>query len=398
MKPSLTLLLLSLAPLAAGASTAENEAILARACASPAPVLVVDTFGAEYADQFNIDIDGDGTYDMLHGDFVARLAELNGQATVREGASVRGPMGMTIYPAKLAEILNRYADKIERGEARISWVNFSQGFTSEFKDLNRLLGYRNVINDKNVDQYAGQILAALYAKKTQAPLKALAAAIERITRLGIPVVAAAANDGYNAVNIYSLFPGVISVGALDLAGRSAWYSADNSLVSIWRRGSVVAMAAPGGIDLNGDGSADFSLPTREFSAELLAQFEGRAASAAASEIPTDLANTIDDNTADFFSITANLPAGLYETNGVLRHARGTSFQQSHYLAGLGDYFYLDGQDGRPLFFLGVNNAGDLVRKKGMESYGAGYRNELYGTSFASPNICNGQTTPPEYAR
>lgn len=377
--------------------TDQSEAVISKICSVKADVLVLDTFGDNLEDQFNIDIDGDGTYDMLHGDFVARIVEVNGQKTIREAASVRAPLGMTIYPENLTKILNTYADKIEKGEIKLAWINFSQGYTVEIADINRLLGKRDVVTGANINNFVNEILQTLFNKKPNLKLQELYDALERMNKLGVPVVAAAANDGYGAVNIYSLFPQVISVGALNLAGKKAWYSADNSLVTVWRDGSILSYANQAGLDINSDGKADFSSVTRMVSDELLNSFNGKQVSKVLSQIPAQIDQNNDDNRTDFYQLTAKLPAGLYDTRLILRKCLATPFQQARYIASLGEYFYIDGLDSRPLFFMKANSASELQVGQGAGTSFLQYRNEIYGTSFAAPNICNGKKTPREYA-
>jgi len=386
-----TLMLFPALSQAAGERTAASERVVSRACRSRAPVLVIDNFPGDRTNSPVMDLDGNGTYDIMHGEFVASLVELHGQETIR--ANVSTP---SLTPQVL-EVLNFYADKIERGELEISWINFSQGASREFADLDKVLGLRDTINHRNVHEYAQRVLEALWTKKPDLQLRELYDVFQRLARLGVPVIIAAENSGYKEVNFYSLFPNVYSVGELDLAGRKTYYSADNSTVTLWRRGNIESYAVEGGLDFNSDGRADIPFTPVPIPDELLQSMAGKRAESLVSQIPTAIDDAENDGKAIFSNLTAQLPAGLYDTKKALAITLGTGQQRDHYLRTLGEYFYMDGQHPDPLFFVSIDNSGKVVLKQGLRKGQAQYRNLLYGTSFAAPSICNGIPTPDAYA-
>lgn len=375
----------------AGARTDQDEHLVKRICSSPDPVLVIDTFAGNSTNEINIDLDGDGYYDIHHGEFVTKLVELNGQKVIKE------IIGTPIFSPEFLDVLNKYIERIEKKELQVSWINFSQGFTVEIDALNSLLGLKNEINAKNVHLYSLRVLETLWASRPKLKIKELYDAFLRLEQLQVPVFVAAANSGFKEVNIYSLFPNVYSVGALDLQGKKASYSADNSTVTIWRAGDLKSYLVAGGIDLNKDQVPDFTTETPFVSPELLEKFQGAKAAQLASKVPPDIAKENDNNKATFFELVAKLPAGLYRTYDLLNMTLATPFQQSRYIKSLGEYFYLDGIIPRPLFFGASNGNGELAISQGQGDLNQQFRNILYGTSFASPNICDGTKTPEEFS-
>jgi subtilisin family serine protease len=80
---------------------------------------------------------------------------------------------------------------------------------------------------------------------------ALRRAIELARVRGVTIVAAAGNDGRDldrrpSYPVCSRSPNVVGVGALDLRGRRARFSAHGSCVDRWAPGVDIAGAAPGG--------------------------------------------------------------------------------------------------------------------------------------------------------
>jgi|GEM_PF-4229902 len=367
--------------LALGASrTAAHEKLIQKVCASQKPVLVIDTFDGNKTNEMNIDLDGDGAFDMHHGDFVSHLVQLNGQSTIKE------VIGTPVFSHQLLEVLLKYIAQIESGQLELSWINFSQGYTVEFDSLNRVIGQKGKINELNIHLFGSEVLQALWSSKPKLKLQELNEAFLRLQDLGIPVFVAAANSGYKEVNLYSLFPNVYSVGSIDLQGRKADYSADNSTVTIWRKGDVQAITNGAGLDLNEDGRADVQLNTQLVPRALKESLDGRLSRELLLSVPRDIDEKNDNNTAVFHGLASQLPRGLYSTNEILSKSLATPFQQSRYIKTLGDYFFMDGSNPRPLVFLKVNGAGELLVQQGKNEGIGQFRNILYGTSFSSPSI------------
>lgn len=378
--------------LALGASrTAAHEKLIENVCASQKPVLVIDTFDGNQTNEMNIDLDGDGAFDMHHGDFVSRLVHLHGQSTIKE------VIGTPVFSHQLLEVLLKYIAQIESGQLELSWINFSQGYTVEIDSLNRVIGQKGKINEFNVHLFGSEVLQALWTSKPKLKLKELNEAFLRLQELGIPVFVAAANSGYKEVNLYSLFPNVYSVGSIDLQGRKADYSADNSTVTIWRKGDVRAITNGTGLDLNEDGRVDVQLDTPLVSIDVKESLRGRRAQELVQSVPRDIDEQNNNNTSVFHGLVRQLPRGLYSTNQILSKSLATPFQQSRYIKTLGDYFYMDGLNTMPLVFLKVNGAGELLLQQGKDEGIGQFRNTLYGTSFSSPSICDGTVTPEKFA-
>lgn len=360
-----------------------HEKQIAEVCQSAKAVLVLDTFPGDPTNQKNIDLDGDGEYDLHHGEFVSRLVELNGQKVVFEN------VGTPILSTKFVNILNSWADRIEQGAVQISWINFSQGYPVDFESFNKLMGYKGVINSRNIHEYAEAILETLWTTRPQLKLKELYAVLKRLERLQVPLIVAATNSGFNEVNLYSLFPNVISVGALNVKGGKAPYSADNSTVTIWRQGDLPSFSVAGGIDVTMDGVADFSHSVPEIPTSLIQSLNGVSAYQVVKSIPADILEANDDNRAQFHELAAKLPVGLYDTREVLKKTLATPFQQGRYIMGLGAYFYMDGQHPKPLLFVPTLASGEIQLDVSQLTPGRQFRVMQEGTSFAAPNLCRG---------
>ncbi len=380
----------------AGARTDADEQLIARVCQSTAPVLVVDNFaGDKTSGQPDVDLNGDGTYDVLHGDFVAKIIEYDGHQVVKAQTPV--------VVVDLLAILQPYLNKIKSGELKISRINFSQGFVVTFDMINQVLGLPiDTVNYNNVYEKRAQVLPALAATYPSFHLMELAHAFQELEKLGVPVFAAAGNSTFREVNVYSLLPDVHTVGALNLKGEKASYSADNSTVTIWRRGGILTYSVDGGtgIALGNHEKSDFILSTPQVPQSLLSEFNGKDPSTVARQIPDKIEAANNDDASTFFDLAAKLPKGLYNTSDVEDHSLATNPDQAHYIKKyLGDYFYMDGVHPLPLVYLHNDPFSNLLLiQQGVQTPdGRQYRNVNYGTSFAAPSICDGERTPEQYA-
>lgn len=370
--------------------TQTTEEIIKNACLSKDSVLVIDEVGDDPTNTKIIDLDGDGIYDVFHGEFVKKLVELNNQNVIVQS------IGSPIYPFQLNEIIKKYNDLLENKKINLSWINFSQGFTVDIDSLNKLLGLKDVVNDLNVHLFSRQILLKLAERKPELKIQELYLEFEKLQKFGVPFIVSAGNSGYKEVNIYSLFPGVISVGAIDLNGHKADYSADNSTVTVWRTGSILSYTDGNRLSFNNNLNIGFKLSTPLISAELIKKYNNKLASKVAQNIPEKIKNETDNNNSTFEEFIKKLPTGLYSTNEILELNLGTLFQQSRYIQSLGDYLYIDGAKKKVIFFAQIDQDGYLSIKQGQTLGSRQFRNTLFGTSFSSPSICNGEITPKEF--
>jgi len=90
----------------------------------------------------------------------------------------------------------------------------------------------------------------------------------------VTIIVAAGNSHSKKVNVLSLLGG-ISVGALTPdRNHIAPYSNQNSLTTIYRVGEFKTHRVPGGVDINGNGNADFSTPLLSNDTALIKTFRG----------------------------------------------------------------------------------------------------------------------------
>lgn len=363
----------------------ESETIAKHVCRNEAAVLVVDTFDGDPTNQRDVDLNGDGTFDIYHGDLTEKLVQLSGRPTIR--ANISTP----VFSTQLLQVLTDHLEQIEAGKLKVSWINFSQGYSVPIDGLNRFVNRQRDgrVRHWNVHKLAPTILKNLAIEKPQLKIAELVQVFEAFGRLGIPIVVAAGNSGFSEVNFYSLFPNVISVGALDNQGRRTPYSSENSAVTMWRKGEIKSYAMPTGVDLNGDRKSDFEIRTTPIGQETLDWLNGKLAHEIASPFPAHLQQGNDNNTATFFDVIKKLPAGLYSTRDILRRALATPFHQAKYMQdSLGDYFYMDGVNPLPLTFVPTATDNRIIFDRYELYDGYQLRTTIKGTSFAAPNLCD----------
>ncbi len=201
----------------------------------------------------DIDLDGDGLPDVMHGDFVAKVFELNQRPLKTYGIKNFGKSGIQGALGDLRHYIR--IKQIKKPAAII--LALSQSYSLE-KIAIELLGNQNApITMSNIDNYAEQIIAGI--KETLGDHHSLYSFyrdVKDLEKLGVPVVIAAGNDYSTTINLASLM-GATSIGALDLNGEVAAYSNENLYVNIYRPGDYISRELPGGIDINNDGIVDF---------------------------------------------------------------------------------------------------------------------------------------------
>lgn len=210
----------------------------------------------------------------------------------------------------------------------------------------------------------------------------------RLEKLNVLVIVAAGNFGPGFVNFFSLLKSVTSVGSLEINGNKLLTSADNSLVSIWRSGVVVPVVTPGGIDLDGDGQADFKTNLLSGGPAIVGNIIGRNVDEVVVPVSNKFLTWIEKVArADHLALNAAINViddGLYEVNDLLTLPTVTT-GTAQLFRSLGQYA-LKLKDGPPRYFFKADASGRLV----FDPSGTGKPNQrtrIGGTSFASPRVC-----------
>lgn len=364
----------------------ENEAIRA-ACASKLPVLVYDNFSSEMGLKPVIDVNGDLIPELSHGEYVAKVAELFGKPVVP--LNMVGDVELPSIESALSEVIQ----SIESGASKYSRINFSQELPlkiSAFKaDLFSETEAVPEITRENIADYRDVILKKLWTERPDFRLEELNALFLRFQKAGVPIVVAAGNFGPSYVNLFSLFPGVVSVGSLDLDGTKRLLSADNALVTVWRTGSFVSQQLNDGVDINGDGVVDFSKDRLSQGKKVVEMYAGQPVNTTVSLIPQDFIEWTQQISSSKY-VVANaalnvISEGLYLVSDLVSLATVTSGTANHFTKS-GKYAYKS-PNGPPTFFMGDDGAGTLVfdpLKNGASNQVA----MVSGTSFAAPSLCN----------
>lgn len=381
---TLTLALLSLLPPAAFATPAPSP--IEQACRSQDPVLVFDNFGREDGRQApQVDVDGDTQPDLHHGQFVEKLVQLGGHRTVR--LPLEGEVSLPDVEEKLTEVVAA----LEAGQARYSRINFSQEMPLKLAAFKRDIFPGDdtfpEATAQNIGELKDRILQKIAADRPDFKLLELKALFSRLEKLGVPFVVAAGNNGAGYVNLFSMMPGVVSVGALNVDGKKRIISADNALVGQWRRGSFVAALTKGGYDVNGDGAADFSLAQVSKGASIVEKVQGKKIAEAVSDVTAEFREwAAKAKESEFVVPNAALnilPVGLYRVEDIVTLGTITPGTARHFRAS-GKYFYKT-QTGPAAFFF--TDDGERIVYDPALTGTANQRNLMSGTSYAAPWLC-----------
>lgn len=420
LQSTLTLLtLITIGSSAAGISAAEgssNQPVnqleferLEKACQSKLPVLVIDTF--PQADSGNlegspetsnvdesalltnpkgriVDIDGDGTSDLFHGELVELLVQQSGHTTKR--LNLDGSLSLP----ELAEVLAPVVQSIESGKERYSRINFSQ------ENPLKLAAFKNDLfpNDPtfpeitaaNIRANSYRILEHLWTEREDLKVKELYELFGRLEKAGVPVVVAGGNFGPGFVNLFSMMPGVLTVGSMDHKSRKLLTSADNDYVRWWKTGVVVPEEVPDGMDLNGDQKPDVLTHKLSRGTPIVKLFNGKLAKSTVSSIAEDFIQWIT-RAAGIGGLVPNaalnvIDEGLYEVKHLVQLPTVTPGTVRLFTS-LGTYA-LKRKDGPPRVFFEEKSDGTLL----FDPKGTGsdkQRTRIPGTSFAAPIICVG---------
>lgn len=365
-----------------------DDSVLQKACASSQPVLVYDSFSSQMGLRPVIDVNGDLIPELSHGEYVAKIAGFGGRRVVELNM-----VGEVELPAIESALFTIVGD-IESGKAQYSRINFSQELPLKIasfkKDLFEADGSVPEITRENIAQYKDVILKKLWTDRPDFRLQELFSIFSRLQSQGVPVVVAAGNFGPSYVNLFSLFPGVISVGSLDLDGTKRLLSADNALVTVWRKGSFVSQQLADGVDINGDGAADFPLESLSEGPKTVDLYRGKIVSDVVSEITESfIAWTTKLSQSQYVVPNAALNAigvGLYRVSELAMLPTVTAGTRQHFLKS-GTYAYKSA-DGPPTFFFDDDGDGKII----FDPLKNGTLNQITmvsGTSFAAPFICDG---------
>lgn len=225
-------------------------------------VAVVDFCNDAAAD---IDLDGDGTADMAHGNVVANLIQSAFENSDVFTFDISQNSNYTTNERIIAS-LQYIIDEIESGECEYDAVNLSLSSRITYADLSKALGV--TINNDNVAQYSNKIKEWLHstgAKNGYSTTSQVVKLLEKIENLGTDVYIAAANvnDGTDdELNLYTLVNASTAVGAKDKNGNIADFSFKNSLIDAWALGEIEVKKVKDssgkllGFDLNHDGKVD----------------------------------------------------------------------------------------------------------------------------------------------
>ncbi|MBI3550546.1 MAG: hypothetical protein HY078_16030 [Elusimicrobia bacterium] len=348
-----------------------DEEIVAAVCRSADPVAVVDQFTGDPDDKF--DLDGDNVYDAFHGEIVASFYRASGKSVV--------PVDVFKFNALdfVTIILERFVARLERGEFKVSAINLSLAADIPAAELGTLPSPSEPRAER--ERLHSKVQAWFTSRGSD--YGAFVALMERARRLGVAVIVPAGNSGPGKVNALSLLPGAITVGGLTIDGRKSESTGDNALVGIWRLGErVMRRTADGGVDVNGDGTAEFPRSSLSGGPAWARYFTGRLVSETVIDPPTggdfDVLNRA--HPAGLAALRRIMPDALYRTEDAIRYFK----KEGLFAAAMrrrGEYY-----DKHLTMPFRADSNGRIV----FDPAGDGSPNQvtiLNGTSVAAPAIC-----------
>lgn len=397
----LGLAVLSLSP-SAQAGVSEKLRLKA-ACQSQDPVLIVDNFpnSESPTDPSNfseaevllnpkgriVDVDGDGIPELFHGELVEAIARQSGHKTER--LNMEGSLSL----AEMAEFLEPIIRDIESGKRRYSRINISQENPLRLgafkKDLFPDDPSFPEIDAQNIDQHSQKIFERLWTDRPDLKIKELHDIFARFENAGVPVVVAGGNFGPSFVNLFSMMPGVLTVGSLDHKGSKLHTSANNALVRHWAIGVVVPQYSSQGVDINSDGQSDFSRKQITGGAPIIAAYHGQPVKSLVQPVAEDFVSWLN-RVSGHGGLVPNaalnvIDPGLYRVSEIVSLPT-VNQPTANLFRSLGEYA-LKRKDGPPRIFFTSDDKGRLrFDPKGDGSDGQLTR--IPGTSFAAPAICH----------
>lgn len=375
----------------AGSSFADGKSeMLQKACASQDPVLVYDNFPSDMSKRAVVDLNGDEKPDVSHGEYVEKIVQISGHTTVT--INLLGEVQLEDVEKNLAIIV----DEIKSGKAKYSRINFSQEIPLKIaafkKDLFEQDDSVPQITAQNIAQYREAILKKIWTERPDLNFAEIYNHFIELEKLGVPTVVAAGNNGPNYVNAFSLFPGVISVGSLDLDGTKRVLSADNALVTEWRVGSFVSEQLADGIDINQDGKTDFSNSVLSTGPKIVDRYVGQKVDQNLFHPTADLiswAKSVEGVSYVVANAALNaLTLGLYRVSEIVELATVTPGTKRHFLKS--GTLAFKSETGPPTFFFTESTDGK-VKYDPLKTGSDKQVMMISGTSFAAPAICNKQS-------
>jgi hypothetical protein len=259
-------------------------------CKSDAPWIVIDFFSAKDPDHgqrhafHHSDIDGDRIDDVHHGDLVEALLKVSGKKVISYGlAGTERDVSELVEEDDLTGKIADIIERIKTGDMPTpAALTLSLHWFATLDELHQTFGKDLALTFDNIADKKSEIIARIKQKygengsgdklvdfyyKTHQQFTEL-------EELGVPVVIAAGNLHSKAVNVLSILGG-ISVGALTPDGGDiAKYSNQSSLTTVYRVGEFKTRRVEGGVDINGDGKADFPTEVLSNDEERIASFRG----------------------------------------------------------------------------------------------------------------------------
>lgn len=362
---------------------ASIEARVRSVCASPAPFLVLDSFG--FGRPANMDDDiGDPSDDadarISHGDVVAAIAGLgHGAVTTYQIDPVFNAFTLARDIAALAREVA--GGKVNRPAAVISSIVLPV----DLDDVNRALPAGKPVSERDLRARRGEVIEALVGDgDPRNPYRIVRDALATLARLDVPVFVASGNTGPDRlVNMLALNEGVHAVGALDAIGRPAAYTSAPELVTVWAPGQFVLSETEGGLSLTGGRDITFPGATAPRRKELIASFVGRDPATLTRNVPA--------------SLTGPAPAGPgYRQRTLRRYLEPGLYRTADLLAAYG-YDMSSGNVARSLeqgpYMHYPSDAifrTDALGRLAFDPQGDGSDGQLVAydaTSFATPNLC-----------
>ncbi|MEK7382787.1 MAG: hypothetical protein AAB262_05810 [Elusimicrobiota bacterium] len=356
----------------------EPSKAVARLCHSSLPVLIVDNFVSGNVAPA-IDVDGDGRPDVEHGDVIAALYKAQGIPFLTHDLK-----GRSDFPS-VAEAFREIADDVEAGRLRISAVNLSYTLDVTWPGINGDLGLKAPVTPESIGRRRIELalkVTSLGQRNDLLGFDGLYRELSRLAAAEIPIFVSAGNHSPAKVNLLSLLPGTVSVGALDRSGAKAAFSADNSLVTSWALGVHVFRRVADGVDSNGDGRAEIASGRLSGGATIASQFVGRPLLEVRGTLPSDpwLANIDRKSAGGIEYLQSQMPNGLYPVEELASFFKLSEAKKMSFVS-LGSWF-----DKTMKYPFEVDDSGRVVFDP-ERSGASGQATHLMGTSFATPSIC-----------
>lgn len=234
-------------------------------------VAFVDNFSTR-----DVDINGDGTPDLSHGDVVVRTARAFNPDIQPVRFDVDIKPTDTVHQGHVKKLLqlHRLCRGIVDGDQPVDAVNIS---VTQEMGLASIAGPGGKpIDAQSIVQYRRTLIDAMRDLGQLARYWTLRL-MEGLVESGVPVYVSAGNSGKEHFTVENLAEGVFSVGATNAQGKKATYSGDNALVNRFAQGTFNITRTNDGFDLNGDGvsevlNEEIATPTATSEAE---RFVGR---------------------------------------------------------------------------------------------------------------------------